>query len=134
MAYAAYCPVVRRFVFDLKFFFIFRCIPQYCHESQLKNFFGSDFLIFQSVRYFSKPLKSFGNFLSCTLLSAVTVNIIFFFFLLVTEGNKKCRQVRDHIITQSSFSQMEVFQLLLNCAEFELKVKDMFKSVSWKKN
>lgn len=49
---------------------------------------------------------------------------------LAIEGNKKCRQIRDHVIAQTSFSQMEVFQLLLNTAQFELKVKDIFKTVS----
>lgn len=48
-----------------------------------------------------------------------------------TEGNKKCKQVRDCILSETKFSHLEMFQLLLNSAQFELKVKDMFKAVEY---
>ncbi|KAL0270980.1 UNVERIFIED_CONTAM: hypothetical protein PYX00_008233 [Menopon gallinae] len=47
----------------------------------------------------------------------------------VSEGNKKCRQVRDLIISETKYCPLDVFQLLLNVAQFELKVKDMLRTL-----
>lgn len=54
------------------------------------------------------------------------------FYILVAEGNKKCKQIRDYIISEVKLLPLEMFQLLLNSAQFELKVKDMFKTVKLK--
>ena len=43
--------------------------------------------------------------------------------------SKKCKQLRDCVITESKYDPLLVFQLLLNTAEFELKIKDMYKQL-----
>lgn len=41
--------------------------------------------------------------------------------------NKRCKQLRDQVLTDSKFHALAVFQLLLNTAQFEFKLKEMFK-------
>lgn len=43
------------------------------------------------------------------------------------EANKRCRQLRDQVITDSRYNALQVFQLLLYTAQFELKLKEIFK-------
>ncbi|XP_054154297.1 WASH complex subunit 5-like isoform X2 [Oppia nitens] len=43
--------------------------------------------------------------------------------------NKKCKQLRDLVIIESKYQPLVVFQLLLNTAEFELKIKEMYKQL-----
>ncbi|GAB6028824.1 WASH complex subunit 5 [Chamberlinius hualienensis] len=43
------------------------------------------------------------------------------------EATKKCRQARDQVLTDSSFQVAHVFELLLNTAQLELKVREMYK-------
>ncbi|XP_042898977.1 WASH complex subunit 5 [Parasteatoda tepidariorum] len=40
------------------------------------------------------------------------------------EVNKKCRQLREQVINDSRYNPLQVFQLLLYTAQFELKVKE----------
>ncbi|XP_054285996.1 WASH complex subunit 5-like isoform X1 [Macrosteles quadrilineatus] len=47
----------------------------------------------------------------------------------VAEVGKKCRQVRDQVMADVKHSSLTVFKLLLNTAELELKVKDLFKTL-----
>lgn len=42
---------------------------------------------------------------------------------------KKCKQLRDFVITESKYDPLIVFQLLLNTAEFELKIKEMYRQL-----
>ncbi|GLV32181.1 Strumpellin [Carabus blaptoides fortunei] len=43
------------------------------------------------------------------------------------ENNKKCVKIREQVITDAKYNALELFELLLNTAQFELKVKEMFK-------
>lgn len=43
------------------------------------------------------------------------------------EANKRCRQLRDQVIMDSRYNALQVFQLLLYTAQFELKLKEIFK-------
>ncbi|PSN50014.1 WASH complex subunit 5 [Blattella germanica] len=49
------------------------------------------------------------------------------------EGSKKCKQVRDQVMSDSKYDPLQVFELLLNTAQFELKIKDMFKHLLMEK-
>jgi len=40
------------------------------------------------------------------------------------DGNKRCKQLRDQVLTDSKFNPLHVFQLLLNTAQFEFKLKE----------
>lgn len=42
---------------------------------------------------------------------------------------KKCRQLRDQVISESKHEPFQVFQLLLYVAEFEQKFKDIYKKI-----
>jgi WASH complex subunit strumpellin len=43
--------------------------------------------------------------------------------------SKRCKQLRDLVIAESKYDPLQVFQLLLNTAEFELKVKETYKQL-----
>ncbi|GIY78616.1 WASH complex subunit 5, partial [Caerostris extrusa] len=45
------------------------------------------------------------------------------------EQNKKCRQLRDQVLNDSQYQPLQVFQLLLYTAQFELKLKELFKQL-----
>lgn len=45
------------------------------------------------------------------------------------ENNKRCRQLRDQVLSDSKYKPLQVFQLLLYTAQFELKIKEMFKQL-----
>lgn len=55
------------------------------------------------------------------------------------ENNKKCIKIREQIITDSKYNALELFELLLNTGQFELKLKDLFKKlltdkeINWEK-
>ncbi|KAJ9583230.1 hypothetical protein L9F63_022420, partial [Diploptera punctata] len=49
------------------------------------------------------------------------------------EGNKRCKQIRDQVITDAKYNPLQVFELLLNTAQFELKIKEMFKHLLMEK-
>ena len=52
----------------------------------------------------------------------------FTFFIhsfLVAENNKRCRQIRDQVLNDCRYNPLQVFQLLLYTAQFELKVKEV---------
>lgn len=40
---------------------------------------------------------------------------------------KKCKQLREQIVTDLKFNPMELFRLLLNTSEFELRIRDIYK-------
>ncbi|XP_067001738.2 WASH complex subunit 5 [Anabrus simplex] len=48
-------------------------------------------------------------------------------------GNKRCKQIRDQVLSDSKYSPLQVFELLLNTAQFELKIKDLFKQLLMEK-
>jgi WASH complex subunit strumpellin len=45
--------------------------------------------------------------------------------LLGAEANKRCKQLRDQVLSDSKYSPLAVFQLLLNTAQFEFKLKEV---------
>ncbi|XP_052274369.1 WASH complex subunit 5-like isoform X2 [Dreissena polymorpha] len=45
------------------------------------------------------------------------------------ETNKRCKQLRDQVLTDSKYSPLHVFELLLNTAQFEFKLKELFKQM-----
>lgn len=48
---------------------------------------------------------------------------------LAAETNKRCRQLRDQVIQDSSYNPETVFRLMLNTAQYEFKLKEMFKKM-----
>jgi len=48
---------------------------------------------------------------------------------LVSENSKKSKQICDQIYNQSLYNDDLIFDLLVTTSEFELKIKDTFKSV-----
>lgn len=46
------------------------------------------------------------------------------------EPSKKSKQIRD-IVVDVVPDQTQIFQLLLNTSEFELRIKELFKMVSF---
>lgn len=50
------------------------------------------------------------------------------------ESNKKCIKIREQVIADSKYNALEVFELLLNTGQFELKVKDIFKNLLTEKD
>lgn len=49
----------------------------------------------------------------------------------VSENTKKSKQICDQIYNQSLYNDGLIFDLLITTADFELKIKDTFKSVSF---
>lgn len=45
------------------------------------------------------------------------------------EQHKKCRQLRDQVLSEMKYKQEDLFQLLLNTSEFEFKLKTMYKKM-----
>nr|CAD7398867.1 unnamed protein product [Timema poppensis] len=45
------------------------------------------------------------------------------------DTNKRCKQIRDQVVADSKYNPLQVFELLLNTAQFELKIKEMFKQL-----
>jgi WASH complex subunit strumpellin len=58
---------------------------------------------------------------------------------LTAEQNKKCRQLRDLVTNETKTRHGHIFQLLLNTAQFEFKLRTMYKKminrrrISWEK-
>ena len=46
-------------------------------------------------------------------------------YIPVAEMNKKCKQLRDHVLTDSRFNPEILFRLLLNTGQLELKLKEV---------
>lgn len=44
---------------------------------------------------------------------------------LALEANKKCKAARDVVVAETKCRQGDVFELLLNTAQFELKLKEV---------
>lgn len=44
-------------------------------------------------------------------------------------ANKKCRQIETQVINDSSYNSVELFELLLNVSQLELKVREIIKEV-----
>lgn len=65
----------------------------------------------------------------CTIIFLLNIHSSNF-WTAVTDANKRCRQVRDQIISDAKYDPLQVFELLLNTAQFELKFKELFKRVS----
>lgn len=47
----------------------------------------------------------------------------------VVETNKKCKQIRDQVISMIQLDEEKILQLLFNTAQYENKISDLFKSV-----
>lgn len=47
----------------------------------------------------------------------------------VADSSKRCRQVRDQVILDAKYDPLQVFELLLNTAQFELKFKELFRKL-----
>lgn len=47
----------------------------------------------------------------------------------IAESVKKCKQVRDQVLSDVHFSQEKILQLLFNTSQFENKINDLFHSV-----
>ncbi|XP_076462616.1 WASH complex subunit 5-like [Babylonia areolata] len=45
------------------------------------------------------------------------------------ESNKRLKQVRDQVVSDSRYNPLTVFQLLLNIGQFEFRLKEMFKQM-----
>ncbi|XP_053393927.1 WASH complex subunit 5-like isoform X1 [Mercenaria mercenaria] len=45
------------------------------------------------------------------------------------EANKRCKLLRDQVLSDSKYNPLAVFQLLLNTAQFEFRLKEMFKQM-----
>ncbi|WAR23300.1 WASC5-like protein [Mya arenaria] len=45
------------------------------------------------------------------------------------EANKRCKQLREQVLTDSKYNPLLVFRLLLNTSQFEFKLKEMFKQM-----
>ncbi|KAK3601512.1 hypothetical protein CHS0354_027658 [Potamilus streckersoni] len=45
------------------------------------------------------------------------------------EMNKRCKMLRDQVLADSKYDPLAVFELLLNTAHFEFKLKEMFKQM-----
>lgn len=54
--------------------------------------------------------------------------VVTFYQSFVTTGaeaNKRCKLLRDQVLADSKYSPLAVFQLLLNTAQFEFKLKEV---------
>lgn len=51
--------------------------------------------------------------------------------LTVPEINKRCKQIREHVITETKLNKWDLLHLLLNISEFELTLKEFIKQVSF---
>ncbi|XP_071441255.1 WASH complex subunit 5 isoform X2 [Hetaerina americana] len=47
----------------------------------------------------------------------------------VAEGHKRCKQIRDQVLADTHHDPLRIFELLLNTAQLELKVKEMLKQL-----
>jgi WASH complex subunit strumpellin len=45
------------------------------------------------------------------------------------ESVKKCRQIRDQVLNDTKYQPVTVFELLLDCAELELNVRETFRTL-----
>lgn len=43
--------------------------------------------------------------------------------------NKRCKQIREQILSDIKLDKRELLQFLLNIAEYELTLKELFKKV-----
>ena len=44
-----------------------------------------------------------------------------------SEQVKRCRQLRDLVLNETKLDRSQLFQLLLNASQFELKFRDLYK-------
>ncbi|KAH7642710.1 wash complex subunit strumpellin-like protein [Dermatophagoides farinae] len=50
-------------------------------------------------------------------------------FIDTHQSMKRCRQIREQIITELKFNSIDLFHLLLNTSEFELRIRDIYKQI-----
>ncbi|KAH9415169.1 hypothetical protein DERP_006260 [Dermatophagoides pteronyssinus] len=55
-------------------------------------------------------------------------------FIDTHHSMKRCRQIREQIITELKFNSIELFHLLLNTSEFELRIRDIYKQILQNRN
>lgn len=53
------------------------------------------------------------------------MNNIWPLIILVTEGNKRCKALRDQVLADSAYRPLTVLNLLMNTAKLELKLKEV---------
>jgi len=72
-----------------------------------------------------------GN-ISVNLLFTISYYISYINILMAgSDTIKKVKQIRDLVINETKFDPERVLQLLLNVAQLELKIKDLFRKVSF---
>jgi WASH complex subunit strumpellin len=54
--------------------------------------------------------------------------------LCFSTGNKRVRQLKEQVITDSDFKTIDLFELLLNTSQLELRVKDILKKLLGERN
>ncbi|CAK8692488.1 unnamed protein product [Clavelina lepadiformis] len=105
------------------------------HGQQLKK-------TYQMVSHFLKEgvltedylLDNIPKLMNCLRECNVTLRWLMLHTLNTgNEAIKKHRQIKEAILASCNVKQEEIFQLLLNTAQLELKVKDMFKAMLKKK-
>ncbi|XP_020897630.1 WASH complex subunit 5 [Exaiptasia diaphana] len=102
-------------------------------NSEVLNYLREGFLVEEYV------LDHIPKLMNCLRDCNVTLRWLILHTCDVFDNNKRCRSIRD-IVFASGYSPRGVFELLLNTAQFELKLKDMFKLMlsqkqgNWEKN
>ncbi|XP_031552063.1 WASH complex subunit 5-like [Actinia tenebrosa] len=102
-------------------------------NGEVLNYLREGFLVEEYV------LDHIPKLMNCLRDCNVTLRWLILHTCDVFDNNKKCRAIRD-IVTSSGYSPRAVFELLLNTAQFELKLKEMFKMMlsqkqgNWEKN
>lgn len=120
-------------------------------KTALNNTFNQDNVKLQSVRHCKKLDKLIGDtkhyltegtlteefvldnipkLMNCLRDCNVTIRWL---ILHNAEGpwdfNKRCRQLREQVMTDSKYNPQRLFELLLNTGQFEYKLKEMFKKM-----
>lgn len=63
------------------------------------------------------------------VLIILLVNFIALSFYVAAESNKRCKNAHELMLQESKFNTKDMFQLLLNTSQLELKIKEFFKTV-----
>ncbi|KAK3754472.1 hypothetical protein QZH41_018991, partial [Actinostola sp. cb2023] len=102
-------------------------------NAEVLNYLREGFLVEEYV------LDHIPKLMNCLRDCNVTLRWLILHICDEFDNNKRCRAIRD-IVTSSGYSPRGVFELLLNTAQFELKLKNMFKLMlsqkqgNWEKN
>ena len=77
-------------------------------------------LTWRTLRFLKKwnvfiTVQNVFNMLASSMLISLTV----------VESNKRCKQIRELVITESQNKPLSVLQLLMNAAKLELKLREV---------